>query len=148
MPTKSKNVKPKVVKPKVVKPKVVKPKVVKPKVVKPKVVKPKVVKPKVVKSLIPKQETKHGKRLTDIQRMMAVGLRDNGRNTLTPQNRMKEVAKTYKAMGGKDRWVAPENHLPSHLNERLPPSGMMNVGRPTGYLGIMNTNHNRLNKNM
>lgn len=85
---------------------------------KPKDTKPKNVKPKVTKSLLPKSHDKNGKKLTTIQRMNAVGLRNNGRSNISQKEKMKKISQTYKQYGS--GFISPENFLSSELNERLP----------------------------
>jgi hypothetical protein len=80
--------------------------------------KAKSVKSKSVKSILPKTTNKNGKPLTSIQRMNAVGLRNNGRSNMSQQQKMKAVAQTYKECDG--MYFAPESQLPSYLNEMNP----------------------------
>ena len=113
------SIKSKTVKSKTVKPKTVKSKTVKPKTVKSKTVKSKTVKSKTVK-LLPSTTDKNGKKLTEYQRFMAVGLRKFSGNTyLTQKEKMQQLSTHWKILKNMP-YIDKTQHLPSHLNYRLP----------------------------
>ena len=79
----------------------------------------KTVKPKTVK-LLPSTSDKNGKKLTEYQRFMSVGLRKfSGNKNLSQKQKMQQLSihwKTLKHMP----YIDKTQHLPSHLNYRLP----------------------------
>lgn len=67
------------------------------------------------KTLLPPTHDKNGKQLTTIQKMNAIGLRNNGRSNISQQEKMKITSLTYRQYAGTH--IQPERFLPSELNE-------------------------------
>ena len=106
------------VKPKSTKPESTKPKSTKPKSTKPESTKPKSTKPESTK-ILPSTHDKNGKKLTEYQKFMAVGLRKfSGNKNLTQKDKMQQLSKHWKTLKHMP-FIDKSSQLPNHLNYRF-----------------------------